>query len=109
MRSDGAVDLPLLAQVTSRELGLQAERLHGSYRDRRASVARRELTRRAVLENDVKPADVARYLGIRPASVTVHLGYCVAGVPTETKELRASPGPRLTRSFPRRCRRDEIA
>ena len=46
--------------------------------------ARPELVRRAVLEGDVRPAAVAAYLGIRPASITGHL-----------RALRSAAGDKL--------------
>ncbi len=73
MRNAAATDLPSLAQQVARDLELHPDRLHGSFRDRRAAAGRRELVRRAVFEKEVKPVEIARYLGIRPASVTGHL------------------------------------
>jgi putative transposase len=72
-RREAVADLPSLAAEVARRFGLEADVLRGGTRDARASAARRELVRRAVLEGNVRPVEVSRYLNIRPASITGHL------------------------------------
>jgi hypothetical protein len=66
-------NLPSLAADVARRFGLEADVLRGGARDARASAARRELVRRAVIAGNVRPVEVARYLNIRPASIPGHL------------------------------------
>jgi putative transposase len=74
MQKDVAVaNLPSLVAEVARRFGMEVAALRGGGRDAATSSARRELVRRAVLGAGVKPADVARYLNLRPASVTGHL------------------------------------
>jgi putative transposase len=74
IQKDAAVaDLPSLAANVARRFGMEVAALRGGGRDAATSSARRELVRRAVIAAGVKPADVARYLNVRPASITGHL------------------------------------
>jgi hypothetical protein len=73
MGKEAAVYLPSLAAEVARRSRIGVERLRSGDRDATASAARREFVRRAVIEGNVRPVDVSRYLNIRPASITGHL------------------------------------
>ena len=72
-RDAAATDLPSLAADVARRFEMEVAVLRGRGRDATTSAARRELVRRAVVKGRMRPAEVARYLDVRPSSITGHL------------------------------------
>jgi hypothetical protein len=67
-----------LAAEMSEATGIGVEELRGRERTRALSGARRLFVHKALIENELRAVDVARYLGISPAAVTA--------APTEAKK-----------------------